>query len=150
MKHLQTSDKSRSNASWTRVVSRRKSAHSARWLIVLARYNNNSNSIVIMISMEKPNLNQLAWLVIHLYVCYMLHTIFDLCFIITHKYVQCLCGIFASLNPFNNEVSNFQSDWTNKISKQKNSHLTFNVTMMHCKNVNLMYCKNVAVSLSDL
>ena len=41
------------------LVSSRKSACSTNWLIIFGRYNNNNN-IVIMISMKKQNINQLA------------------------------------------------------------------------------------------
>ena len=64
MKHLQRSDRNRSNARLTSVSPRRKSTHSANWLILLARHGNNNN-MVNMISIRIRNLNQLAQPVIN-------------------------------------------------------------------------------------
>ena len=67
MKHLQRSDTNRSNARLTSVSPRRKSTHSANWLILLARHGNNNNMVnmINMISIRIRNLNQLAQPVIN-------------------------------------------------------------------------------------
>ena len=56
--------RSRRNAKLMRIVPHRKSNHSVYWLILLARYNNNDNT-VYMISTKKRNLNELAKLIIY-------------------------------------------------------------------------------------
>ena len=63
MKHLPTSDRSRSSTKLTRLVPCCKSTYSAHWLILLARYNNNKN-LINMISMKKTK-SQPTSLVVH-------------------------------------------------------------------------------------
>ena len=127
MKHLQTSERSRSLARLTSVVSSRKSTGSTQWLILIARYYNNNN-IVNMISMQKQ-MSQPA-------------SLFSHPFCVTYNYIY----IYIYINKYAFKTSFFTYAYTYK----RILHIYVWVCVSLCVSVGVCVCVCVCVYYSHI